>query len=215
MSQRPLAVTLALVLLAVPGVARAQDDQSSVARDLVERLCSAEPGGGADVASCLLAMGAVLGEALPPDVVGALDIDPQAALDEAIGALQDVGVGAALDDAVTRLQGVDLEAAVNDAIAAAQDLAVRTDVDAFLVDGVTTARAVVAEAEAWVTEHAELVCAGSSIGAGVGAAAVVAYLTGSPGLAISAFDRTEQLSRDVCDDVARADPSPAASEGAG
>jgi hypothetical protein len=249
MNQRPLAATLSLVMLAVPGVAQAQDDRSPVPRDLVERLCSAELAGEADVASCLAAVGAVLSEALPPDLVGALDIDLQATLDEAIGGLQDIGVGAALDDAVTRLQGVDLEAAVNDAIAAAQDLDVRAaiaealaagetdlqaaleavlsradeaisgareaDVDAFLVDGMTTARAVVAEAEAWVTENAELVCAGSSVGAGVGAAAVVAYLTGSPGLAISAFDRTEQFSRDVCDDVASPGPSPAASQGAG
>ena len=168
------------------------------------------------------------------EAIGRLqDMDLPAAVDDAVTRLQGVDLEAAVDDALAAAQDVDVRAAIAEALAAGEaDLqaaleAVLTradeaipgardvDVDALLADGVTTARTVVAEAEAWVTENAELVCAGGSVGAGVGAAAVVAYLTGSPGLAISAFDRTEQFSRDVCDDVAHPGSSPAASPSAG
>jgi hypothetical protein len=268
--------SLALVLVASPGIAWAQDD--TIARSLIERLCSAELDDEAAIATCLTSVGAILAgaDSLPPealassapaglldrarqtadealasaqqslrdlDVQGAVDeavaaarasaqdlsedIDLQAALDEAVGRVQDVDLQAALDEAVAAAQDVDLQAALDAAVAAAQDVDLQAaldevlaaadeavsaaqdvDVEALLAEGVTTTRAVVAEAGAWLTENAEAVCAGSSLSAGTGVAAVVAYLTGSPGLAISAFQQTERISRDICGDVVAAPASP-------
>jgi hypothetical protein len=234
MSHRLLAVTLFRVLLVFPALAQAQDDPPTVVGGLVERLCSVGRDDEADVAACLIVVSDILdGQAILPSLDVANEMDLQVLLDQAIAQLQEVDLRAALDEAVAATQDVDVQFAIAEALAAGEaDLqgalgalltkvdealpgARDADVDALLADGVTTARAVVAEAEAWVTENAELVCAGSSVGAGVGAAAVVAFLTGSPGLAISAFDRTEQVSRDLCHDVALPDSSPAASEIAG
>jgi hypothetical protein len=252
--------SLALVLVASPGIAWAQDD--TIARSLIERLCSAELDDEAAIATCLTSVGAILAgaDSLPPealassapaglldrarqtadealasaqqslrdlDVQGAVDeavaaarasaqdlsedIDLQAALDEAVGRVQDVDLQAALDEAVAAAQDVDLQAALDEVLAAADEAvsaAQDVDVEALLAEGVTTTRAVVAEAGAWLTENAEAVCAGSSLSAGTGVAAVVAYLTGSPGLAISAFQQTERISRDICGDVVAAPASP-------
>lgn len=139
-------------------------------------------------------------------------IDLQGALDEAVGRVQDVDLQAALDAAVAATQDVDLQAALDQVLAAADQTvttAQEVDVEALLAEGVATTRAVVDEAGAWVTENAEAVCTGSSLSAGTGVAAVVAYLTGSPGLAISAFQQTERISRDLCGDVVAAPASPA------
>lgn len=159
------------------------------------------------------------------------DVDPGAAIDQVIRAAQDVDLDAAIDAAVTAASDIDVQAAVADAVARAQDLDLLAalveasaridesvsavgDVDlaAWLEDGVHTTRSIVAESQQWAQENADVVCAGSGLSTGAAAAAVVAYLTGSPGLAIRAYEETERLGTDICLQVAvssEAEASPA------
>ncbi|HZW01430.1 MAG TPA: hypothetical protein VFF55_07665, partial [Candidatus Deferrimicrobium sp.] len=132
-------------------------------------------------------------------VAGAADL--QARIDEAVAAASDADVEAALAEAVAAAQAIDLQAALDEALALLGEAVPATgevDVDTFLAGGVQTTREVIAVAQTWANDNADAICAGSGLSVGVAAAGVVAYLTGSPGLAITAFEKTERLSSDVC-----------------
>jgi hypothetical protein len=102
-----------------------------------------------------------------------------------------------------RVAEIDLRAAVDEVIGAAQDVDLDSAVDAAIAAASEVdVEGVVAEAQQWVQENADVVCAGSGLSAGAAAAAVVAYVTGSPGLAIRAFEETERLGSDACTRVA-------------
>lgn len=144
-------------------------------------------------------------------------VDVGAAFDQVIDAARDVDLDAAIDAAITAADDVDVQAAVADAIARAQDLDLRAalveaaarmnesvgpvgdvDLTAWLEEGVRTTRSIVAETRQWAQENADVVCAGSGLSTAAAAAAVVAYLTGSPGLALRAFEESEPLATDIC-----------------
>lgn len=136
---------------------------------------------------------------------GVAEVDPGAALDQLIGSAQDVDLEAALDAAISATSDVDVEAAVAAAVAHIDEtISAVGDVDvaAWLEDGVQTTRRVVAESRQWAQDNADIVCAGSGLSTGTAAAAVVAYLTGSPGLALRAFEESERLGTDICLQVA-------------
>jgi chromosome condensin MukBEF ATPase and DNA-binding subunit MukB len=136
--------------------------------------------------------------ALDAAITAAQDVDLQAALDKAVEAASQIDLQAALGEVVDRAQAIDLQAAVEQTLGSAD-----VDVRALLADGVETTRTVTASAQAWLQENADVVCTGSSLGVGAAAAAVVVHLTGSPGLAIAAFQQTERLSNDACGDIAQ------------
>jgi hypothetical protein len=234
-SARPwvrLGAALLPVLLGVPGAVHAQADGTPAAGSLVERMCSVDVGSDVDlVDGCLQAVGAMLDRGIAPldEEVQRLQGDLHVVSDQALDRLADVDLRAALDEAITAARDLDVQAAIRDALAAppgaelgaaleevvgrardALDDGPDVDVDAFLDSGVATARGVVNEAQTWMVENADVVCSGGSLTVGVGTAAVVAYLTGSPGLAIGAFDRTEQLGQDICETWAAASAAPGA-----
>jgi hypothetical protein len=143
--------------------------------------------------------------ALDEAIAAAGAADLQAKIDEALAAASDVDVRAALAEAVAAAQAIDLQAALDEALASLGEVVPATgevDVEAFLAGGVQTTREVIAVAQTWAQDNADAICAGSGISVGLAAAGVVAYLTGSPGLAITAFEKTERLSSDVCGEVA-------------
>jgi hypothetical protein len=144
--------------------------------------------------------------ALDEAVAAAGAADLQARIDEALAAASDVDVDAALAEAVAAAQAIDLQAALDEALASLGEAVPATgevDVEAFLAGGVQTTREVIAMAQTWAKDNADAICAGSGLSVGVAAAGVVAYLTGSPGLAITAFEKTERLGSDVCGEVAQ------------
>jgi hypothetical protein len=273
MRHRVIAAIVLVALAAGPLAVHAQESPAPSAVDtleraLLERLCSVDEAGEADLATCLLTVAAALGggtilpaleaapSAQPQDLLAqarqavdealasaqqsvqqvdlqaavdealasARDVDLRAALDEAISeagaaagaaelqarieealaAASDADVEAALAEAVAAAQAIDLQAALDEALASLGEAVPATgevDVDAFLAGGVQTTREVIAMAQTWANDNADAICAGSGISVGVAAAGVVAYLTGSPGLAITAFEKTERLGSDVCGEV--------------
>jgi hypothetical protein len=142
--------------------------------------------------------------ALDEVVAAAGAADLQARIDEALAAASDLDVEAALAEAVAAAQAIDLQAALDEALATLGEAVPATgevDVEAFLAGGVQTTREVIAMAQMWAQDNADAICAGSGLSVGIAAAGVVAYLTGSPGLAITAFEKTERYSSDVCGEV--------------
>ena len=136
--------------------------------------------------------------------VGATDL--QASIDEALGAASEVDVEAAVAEVQAAAEAVGLQAALDDALASLKDAAPdisSTDVEVLLAVGVLTARAVVAEAQAWAQENSDAICAGGSLGLGAAVAVVVAHLTGDPTLAAGAFGAAERISTDVCTEIAQ------------
>ncbi len=147
---------------------------------------------------------AALDEAIWEAGAAAGAADLQARIEEALAAASDADVEAALAEAVAAAQAIDLQAALDEALASLGEAVPATgevDVDAFLAGGVQTTREVIAMAQTWANDNADAICAGSGLSVGVAAAGVVAYLTGSPGLAITAFEKTERLGSDVCGEV--------------
>ena len=143
--------------------------------------------------------------ALDEAVAAAGATDIQAKIDEALAAASDVDVEAALAEAVAAAEAIDLQSALDEALTSLGEAVPATgevDVEALLAGGVQTTREVIAMAQTWAQDNADAICTGSGISVGLAAAGVVAYLTGSPGLAITAFDKTERLSSDVCVEVA-------------
>jgi hypothetical protein len=150
------------------------------------------------------ALDEVIAEAGAGAAAGAADL--QARIDEALAAASDVDVEAALAEVVAAAQAIDLQTALDEALASLGEAVPATgelDVEAFLAGGVQTTREVIAMAQTWAKDNADAICAGSGLSVGVAAAGVVAYLTGSPGLAITAFEKTERLGSDVCSEVAQ------------
>jgi hypothetical protein len=149
---------------------------------------------------------AALDEAVAEAGAAAGAADLQARIDAALAAASDVDAEAALAEAVAAAQAIDLQAALDEALASLGEAVPATgevDVEAFLAGGVQTTREVIAMAQTWAQDNADAICAGSGLSVGVVAAGVVAYLTGSPGLAITAFEKTERLGSDVCGEVAQ------------
>ena len=149
---------------------------------------------------------AALDEAVAEAGAAAGAADLQARIDAALAAASDVDAEAALAEAVAAAQAIDLQAALGEALASLGEALPATgeaDVEAFLVGGVQATREVIAMAQTWAQDNADAICAGSGLSVGVVAAGVVAYLTGSPGLAITAFEKTERLGSDVCGEVAQ------------
>ena len=149
---------------------------------------------------------AALDEAVAEAGAAAGAADLQARIDAALAAASDVDAEAALAEAVAAAQAIDLQAALDEALAYLGEAVPATgevDVEAFLAGGVQTTREVIAMAQTWAQDNADAICAGSGLSVGVVAAGVVAYLTGSPGLAITAFEKTERLGSDVCGEVAQ------------
>jgi hypothetical protein len=180
---------------------------------------SAEPGGvldrarqaaeealsSAQQAAADVDVRAIIERSVTAAQAGVAEVDLGAALDQLIGSAQDVDLDAALDAAISATSDVDVEAAVADAVARIDEtISAVDDVDvaAWLEDGVRTTRSVVAESRRWAQDNADIVCAGSGLSTGTAAAAVVAYLTGSPGLALRAFEESERLGTDICLQVA-------------
>ena len=203
-----------------PEPSAAPQDLLERARDAVDdALASA---GQVDLQSAiddaLAAVGAIDPTAAVDEALAtARDIDVQAALDEAVGAVGEVDLEAALDEAVGAVGEVDLEAAVADVLARAQRIDLQAaidraledaaaaggsvDVSVLLEDSIASTREVVAAAQSWLEEHADVVCSGSSLSVGTAAAAVVVYLTASPGMALTAFEQVNGFGRQVCADV--------------
>ena len=149
---------------------------------------------------------AALDEAVAEAGAAAGAADLQARIDAALAAASDVDAEAALAEAVAAAQAIDLQASLDEALASLGEALPATgeaDVEAFLVGGVQATREVIAMAQTWAQDNADAICAGSGLSVGVVAAGVVAYLTGSPGLAITAFEKTERLGSDVCGEVAQ------------
>ena len=133
------------------------------------------------------------------EAVGQVDV--QAALDQAVAAVGEVDLEAAVADVLARAQQIDLQAAIDGALEDAAAAGGSVDVSALLEDSITSTREVVAAAQSWLEEHADVVCAGSSLSVGTAAAAVVVYLTASPGMALTAFEQVNGFGRQVCADV--------------
>jgi len=149
---------------------------------------------------------AALDEAVAEAGAAAGAADLQARIDAALAAASDVDAEAALAEAVAAAQAIDLQAALDEALASLGEAVPATgevSVETFLAGGVQTTREVIAMAQTWAQDNADAICAGSGLSVGVVAAGVVAYLTGSPGLAITAFEKTERLGSDVCGEVAQ------------
>ena len=149
---------------------------------------------------------AALDEAVAEAGAAAGAADLQARIDAALAAASDVDAEAALAEVVAAAQAIDLQMALDEALASLGEAVPATgevDVEAFLAGGVQTTREVIAMAQTWAQDNADAICAGSGLSVGVVAAGVVAYLTGSPGLAITAFEKTERLGSDVCGEVAQ------------
>lgn len=163
-----------------------------------------------------------LQDAVDEAVASARDVDLRAALDDALAAMAATDLQASIDEALTAASEVDaeaalaaaqaaveavgLQAALDDALASLQDAVPdisSTDVEVLLAAGVLTARAVIAESQAWAQENSDAICAGGSLGLGAAVAVVVANLTGDPVLAFRALEESERLSNDVCSEVAQ------------
>lgn len=160
--------------------------------------------------------------ALDEAVASARDVDLRAALDDALSAVETTDLQARIDEALTVASEVDVEAALAKAKVAAEEVGLQaalddalaslqdaipdvssTDVEVLLAAGVLTARAVVAEAQAWAEENSDAICAGGSLGLGAAVAVVVANLTGDPVLAFRALEESERVSNDFCAEIAQ------------
>ncbi len=215
MRDRIIAIVL-IATVALPAAAGAQDapaPEAAGAQDggLLARLCSADVTDEASLAACLVTVAASLAgaasgavpdprpSAAPHDLLGQARQVVDETLASARAAGQQVDLQAVVDEALAAAQDVDLQAVLDEALAAVGDV----DAQALLDGGLGTTREVIAAAQAWIVENSDTVCKGGSLSVGTSAAAVVAYLTGSPGLAIRAFEETERLSSDICEDVAQ------------
>ena len=218
---RTLALAVLVASLATSGAVHAQTDETLAAEGLDESalvsLCAANATDDAELARCVDVVESILSREpsqivtldAEPDlleqarrtvdeaVAAAENLDVQAAIDEVIAGAQDFDMDTAIDDALSSARDLDLPEAIDDAISAAQGFGVGASIE----DGITTTRNVVDAATVWAQENSEVVCDGGSFSLGVGAAAVVGFLVGSPGLALRAFEETNKATNDVCDAV--------------
>ena len=180
MRSRVIIVIVSLAMLLLPPAVHAQSGGSpaseDLARGLLEGLCAASAADESALTACLLAVSSVLGDGqdeVGPDATEPLVEPPVAETD----------VRSIIEEALAAAQDVDLEAALEDSVRATRDV-----IDA---------------AQRWAQDNPETVCKGGSLSVGTGAAAVVAFLTGSPGLAMRAFEEGERISNDICVDIAQ------------
>jgi septal ring-binding cell division protein DamX len=196
MRSRVILVIVSLAMLLLPSAVHAQTDGSpaseDLARGLLEGLCAASTADESALTACLLAVSSVLGD-------GQDEVGPDAPEPLVEPPVAETDVRSIIEEALAAAQDVDLEAALEEALAAAQDV----DLEAALEDSVRATRDVIDAAQRWAQDNPETVCKGGSLSVGTGAAAVVAFLTGSPGLAMRAFEEGERISNDICVDIAQ------------
>ena len=155
-------------------------------------------------------------------VASARDVDLRAVLDDALAAVGATDLQASIDEALGAASEVDVAGRSRRCAGCGRggrppgrpgrcprvapgclpDIS-STDVEVLLAVGVLTARAVVAEAQAWAQENSDAICAGGSLGLGAAVAVVVANLTGDPVLAFRALEESERLSNDLCAEIAQ------------
>ena len=122
------------------------------------------------------------------------ELDVQALVDEAVASAREVDVMALIDEAIVSAQEVDVQALVEEVITEIGD----ADVLGTIEEGIAEARNVVSAAQDWIEENPELACDTGSVSVGVSAAAVVGFLTDSPGLALAAYRETQQATDRAC-----------------
>jgi hypothetical protein len=216
-----------LALSALPFAVQAHADGSpapaGVDTAALADVCSASLDGELGVAACLLAVVGFLDDEVRPAVDAAAspnegatapdDLLGQAflAAGHALDSVQQVDVGQTIRDTLAAAQGADLQGALDETISAARDFAagaalaaaLETDVGALFQDGVEAVRDVAGAAQRWAQDNPALICRGGSFGLGGGAAALLAYVIGNPGLARRAFEEGGRIGNDVCTDMMR------------
>jgi hypothetical protein len=179
MHRRVVAVSLTTILVLGGTMASSAQDAS------LEALCEAIAIDEGARSSCL-------------DAVAAILTDDRDALDTAVGALEDAI--RAIEDLAGEVDlelGIDpaaVEGAVDEALGLAEDSGLSAGVQQ--VADVTSE--VVASAEAWIGENPEATCQAVSMTVGLGAGAVAGLLSGSPGLALRAFEEAERAATGLC-----------------
>ena len=223
-----LASLASLALSALPLAVHAQADGSPGPTEVdgaaLADVCSASIDGELGLAACLLAVVRFLDDEVRPAVDAATSPDEGAraepddllgqaflAVGNALESVEQIDLGQTIRDAFAQAQGVDLQGALDEAISAARDFdagaavaaVIETDVGALFEDGARAARDVVSAAQRWAQDNPAILCKGGSIGLGSGAAALLASVIGSPGLALRAFEEVERIGNEVCTDLAR------------
>lgn len=184
-------------------------DRLAVAID--EAVASAE---GLDVQAAIDEVASALQEldvqSAIEEAIASAEVDVQAALDDVRASIEELEVQALVDEAVASAREVDVTALIDEAIASAQGVDVQALVDDLINEigdqdvlgtiegGIAETRNVVEAAQDWIEDNPELACDTGSVSVGVGAAAVVGFLTDSPGLALAAYRETQQATDRAC-----------------